>query len=133
MLSNNPYTEFDKHDFPLVVITFTGNEPTDENFRAYLDETYHLYDEKKTLAIVFDATQAPLPGFKYQKMQADWLKSHRKLMETYCRGTAYVIPNALVRGILKAIFALQKQPVPYEVFSTQEEARSWAQQQLSQG
>lgn len=130
MLTTNAYTEFDTREFPLVVIGFTGNDPTDENFQAYLDETYHLYDRQEPLAIVFDATHAPLPGFKYQKMQADWLKRHEELMRSYCVGTAYVIPNPLVRGILKAIFAIQKQPVPYEVVSSREEAKSWAQQRL---
>ncbi|MFP4090505.1 MAG: STAS/SEC14 domain-containing protein [Cyclobacteriaceae bacterium] len=125
-----PYVTFDMSLSPVVIITFTGNEPTEENFQAYLDETLHLYDHKEPLSIVFDATQAPLPGLKYQKMQADWLKRHEQLMKNYCRGTAYVIPNALVRGILKAIFALQKQPVPYEIFPRREEGIRWAEDQL---
>jgi hypothetical protein len=130
MQSTNVYTKFDTQEFPVVVITFTGNEPTDENFRAYLDETYHLYDREEALAIVFDATHAPLPGFKYQKMQADWLKKHESLMKEYCRGTAYVIANSLVRNVLKAIFTLQKQPAPYTIVSNLQEARSWAEDKL---
>jgi hypothetical protein len=125
-----PYVEFDMSLAPVILITFTGNEPTEENFRAYLDETYHLYDQQEALSLVFDATKAPLPGFKYQKMQAEWLKNHEQLMKNYCQGTAYVIPNKLVRGILKAIFALQKQPVPYEIFAEKEEAIRWAEEQM---
>jgi hypothetical protein len=124
------YTLFDERDFPLVIITFTGNKPTEANFKDYLDKTYHLYDRKQDLALIFDATHAPLPGYKYQKMQADWLKKNEGLMKTYCSGTAYVIANALVRNVLKAIFAIQKQPVPFAIFSTLEEASSWARQQL---
>jgi hypothetical protein len=63
-------------------------------------------------------------------MQADWLKKNEGLMKTYCSGTAYVIANTLVRNVLKAIFAIQKQPVPFAIFSTLEEASSWARQQL---
>jgi len=124
------YTTFDTSNFPLVIIAFTGNEATEANFSDYLTKTHQLYDAKEDLAIIFDATHATLPGFKYQKMQADWLKENEALMKNYCQGTAYIIPNLLVRGILKAIFAIQKQPVPYQVFSDYAQAEHWARQQL---
>lgn len=124
------YTLFDDREFPVVIIRFTGNKPTEASFRDYLDNTYQLYDRKQELALIFDATHAPLPGYKYQKMQADWLKEHESLMKKHCRGTAYVISNALVRGVLKAIFALQKQPVPYVIVPSLDEAKNWAREQL---
>jgi len=128
--SSSAYTVFDDREFPLVIISFTGNKPTEANFSEYLDKTFHLYDRQENLVLIFDATHARVPGFKYQKMQADWLKQHEALMKKYCRGTAYVIANSLVRNVLKAIFALQKQPVPYTIVSDLREARSWAQNKL---
>jgi hypothetical protein len=56
-----------------------------------------------------------LPGITYQKMQAKWLKEHEQLMKDYCKGTAYVLPNRIIRNVLSAIFAFQKQPVDYLV------------------
>lgn len=130
MTEEKAYAHFDTSRFPLVLITFTGNQPTEKNFTAYLDQNLHLYNAAEELALVFDARQAVLPSYKFQKMQAEWLKEHEGLMKKYCRGTAYVIPNLLVRGILKAIFAIQKQPSPYMVSSTLPEAETWALEQL---
>jgi hypothetical protein len=46
-------------------------------------------------------------------------------MQTFCMGTAYIIPNVAIRGILKMIFSFQKQPVPYKIFETEPEALTW--------
>ncbi|WP_245531131.1 hypothetical protein [Belliella baltica] len=63
-------------------------------------------------------------------MQADWLKENKNLMEDYCCGTAYVISNLAIRAILKMIFSIQKQPVPYKIFEKQEDAVAWSTEQL---
>ncbi len=46
-------------------------------------------------------------------------------------GTAYVITNIAVRAILKMIFAITPQPVPYGVYSNLADAEEWAMDQLS--
>ena len=120
-----PYAEIDESDFPIVQIRFTGNKSTDKNFQAYLDQNKACYRFRKKLAIVFDATEATIPSFSHQKMQAEWLKENKELMQQYCVVTAYVIPNLAIRAILKAIFALQKQPAAYKIFETKDEAMTW--------
>jgi hypothetical protein len=124
------YAEVDTSRFPLVYVTFTGEKANDTNFQAYLDAVRACYDRQEPLAIIFDGTNANLPGFTYQKMQADWLRKNESLMTNFCKGTAYIIPSPFVKAILKAIFALQRQPVPYEVFGTVEEGEQWVKGQL---
>ncbi|MEM0994286.1 MAG: STAS/SEC14 domain-containing protein [Bacteroidota bacterium] len=119
------YATIDSSGFPKVIISFKGNKADDANFTTYLEKTKALYDKKQKLSITFDATHATIPALKYQKQQADWLKDNRALMEDYCKGTAYVIPNPIIRNVLKAIFALQKQPVPYKTVSSLDEAAAW--------
>ncbi|HKK79816.1 MAG TPA: hypothetical protein VJ933_09310, partial [Phaeodactylibacter sp.] len=119
------YANFDHKEFPVVTVRFTGAAADEANFQAYLDELHHAYERATPFAYLFDATDAALPGFKYQKMQADWLKENEAMMKEYCRGTAYVIANPLVRTVLKGIFALQQQPVPYYITGSQEEAKAW--------
>ncbi|MDN3205253.1 DUF7793 family protein [Algoriphagus sediminis] len=125
-----PYAEIDESKFPIIYVRFTGQKSTDENFQAYLDGNKNCYRHQKKLAILFDASKASLPSFKHQKMQADWLKENEDLMREYCLGTAYVISNPAVRMILKGIFALQKQPVPYEIFGRKEDAELWLKSRL---
>lgn len=132
-MSTHPdYAIFDTTNFPTVIVSFTGSQANEENFSNYLIKTKSLYNDKRELAIIFDATDASLPGIKYQKMQAEWLKTNEALMKKYCKGTAYVISNKLVRAILTAIFKFQKQPVPYLIVPTITEAKSWSRDILKQ-
>jgi len=125
------YAIIKKESFPIVKIVFTGNKPTDQNFSRYLEEMKDLYSENKKLAIIFDATNAVLPGLKFQKMQAKWLQENEKMMKTFCVGTAYVITNGLARGVLKTIFKFQKQPVPYLVCDSIAKAETWVNQKIA--
>lgn len=124
------YAEVDAGEFPLIKVVFTGEAANAENFPLYLDEVKQNYASEQPIAIIFDATKASLPGITYQKMQAKWLKDNEQLMKDFCRGTAYVIPNLIIRNVLSAIFAFQKQPVPYTVCSTYAEAKRWSTSQL---
>lgn len=124
------YAEIDKSAFPVVLVTFTGNNAQDDNFPFYLEEVRQSYDHKNYLAIIFDATNAVFPGMSYQKMQAQWLKDNEQMMKDFCKGTAYIIPNVIIRNVLKAIFVFQKQPVPYLVCNDQQEAEAWIKTQL---
>ncbi|MEM6273131.1 MAG: STAS/SEC14 domain-containing protein [Bacteroidota bacterium] len=125
-----PYTNVNREKFPLVTITFTGAAATDENFAAYLDQLKENYRPRERFALVFDARKAKLPSFAYQRKQADWVKVNEALIAEYCVGTAYVIPGSLIRGILKAIFRLQKQPCPYVILGSPEEGNAWCQERL---
>ncbi len=127
----NKYALIKAEEFPVVVVEFTGHKATDENFAQYLEELNGLYAKKERLAILFDASNAVFPGIKYQKMQGDWLKENEQMMKDYCAGTAYVITNTIIRGVLKTIFKFQKQPVPYYICSDYVEANNWVIQKLS--
>lgn len=119
------YAIIDESDFPIIRIRFLGNKSTDQNFRTYLDETKSCYRFAKRLAIIFDASEAGIPSISHQKMQANWLRENEQLMKDFCAGTAYIIPNAAIRTILKMIFSFQKQPVPYRIFENEREANDW--------
>ena len=119
------YAEVDKTDFPIVVVTFTGSSADAENFPLYLHEIKQCYDNHNKLAIIFDATNAVFPGLNFQKMQAQWLEDNTQMMKDFCVGTAYVIPNIIIRNVLKTIFAFQRQPIPYVVCSEIATAENW--------
>lgn len=121
----NSYAIIDESSFPVIRIGFTGIKSTDQNFQSYLDQTKACYRTGKPLAIIFDASKASIPSLSHQKMQANWLKENEELMRNFCAGTAYIIPNAAIRAILKMIFSFQKQPVPYKIFEKESEAEAW--------
>ncbi|WP_395077115.1 STAS/SEC14 domain-containing protein [Flavobacterium sp.] len=120
------YAEINFSETPIISVVFTGNQATKDNFPAYLDELTSVYDERKKVIIIFDATNAVVPAVKYQKLQAEWLKKNRELMVNYCLGTVYIVPNILIRFVLKAIFTFQRQPVEYLIYNNAEEAFKYA-------
>lgn len=124
------YAIVDRDDFPIVRVTFTGTKATAENFQIYLSELKSSYNNEQKLPIIFDANKATLPGLNYQRMQAQWIKENKKMMQDYCAGTAYVISNSLIKNVLKGIFSIQKQPVPYLVCSYCSVAENWVKDQL---
>ncbi|HEX3597591.1 MAG TPA: hypothetical protein VHU80_20925, partial [Polyangiaceae bacterium] len=50
----------------------------------------------------------------------------------YNRGSALVVPNAVVRGLVTAVFWLKQPRFPTECFSTYDEAVAWARARLAQ-
>jgi hypothetical protein len=124
------YAELDSSTHPIVKVIFTGEQANDENFPFYMQEVKDIYKQKQHVALIFDATDAIFPAVKYQKMQGDWLKENEQLMKDYCLGTAYIIPNIIIRNVLKAIFTFQNQPVEYLVCKNSDDANSWVKVQL---
>lgn len=130
-VSMEKYATVDESAFPLVRITFTGSKSNDGNFQDYLDQTKNCYRHKQKFVLIFDASRASIPSFRHQKMQGDWLRENKQMVEDYCLGTAYVIPSAAIRTLLKMIFSFQRQSIPYQVFETNAEAEAWVKAVLA--
>jgi len=124
------YATFDRSTFPLVTVTFTGVKETPENFQVYLDGLLANYDRKESFGLVFDASKSLSLRPDYQLKQARWMKEHFDLIERYCVGVAYVIPNPILRQVLQLIFNLQKSPTEFKVFAEIQEAQSWLQPRI---
>ena len=124
------YATIDSSNQPTIKVVFTGEQGNDDNFPFYMQEVKAVYEQQNKVVIMFDATNAVIPALKYQKMQGDWLKENEQLMKDYCLGTAYIIPNLIIRNVLKAIFRFQKQPVAYFVCKTMNDAEFWTKEQL---
>jgi hypothetical protein len=124
------YALVDSSNLPIIEVVFTGEQANDDNFPFYMQEVKAVYKQQQKVVIIFDASNAVMPALKYQKMQGDWLKENEQLMKDYCLGTAYIIPNLIIRNVLKAIFTLQKQPVEYLVCKSIDEANTWISNQL---
>jgi hypothetical protein len=68
-----------------------------------------------------------------RKLFSEHLKRFEPHDLAYNQGSALLVPNAFVRGIVTAVFWLKPPRFPNECFATIDEARSWAEQQLSAG
>lgn len=68
-----------------------------------------------------------------RKLFSEHLKRFEPHDLAYNQGSALLVPNPFVRGIVTAVFWLKPPRFPNECFSTIEEAREWALLQLQTG
>lgn len=125
------YAIVNRERTPLITITFTGQKASAATFAAYLQELKRNYDSRTDIALIFDARKALDLNPIYQLKQAQWMAQNKALIKQYCKGVAYVIPQALLRNILGLIFKLQPNPVPFAVFEKIEEGEAWATERMN--
>jgi len=124
-----PYFVMDRSTWPVVEVKFI-DDATDDEFNRYLSALESLYEQDEPFGLLFDARDANyLPG-KYRRRQAEWIADNETMIRDQLTGTAYVITSSILRGILRTIFSIQKQPVPYTVVGTMDEARDWLADRL---
>lgn len=114
----------------MYVVTFSG-EVTDEQFRAYLSALSALMARGGVRALVYDARLAAPAPASQRRMQAEWMKLNDAAVRRSTAGIAFVVPSALVRGALTAIFWLQPLACPHLVTASFEEAFRWARGKLA--
>ena len=115
--------------FPLVQVEFHGNL-RDEDFDAYLAFLGRAHDLRQTWGLLLDGTHVRGVSALQRKRMANFLHEHDALARRHCAGTAFVIDSPLVRGTLTAIFWFQKQPTPYVIVATREQALNWLHAQI---
>jgi hypothetical protein len=115
--------------WPIVLVTFPS-QLDDDDFTNYLGALAALRSRKAPYVIVFDIAKSQQLTPKQRKMQADYIKAEAQLRELFLKGVAFVAPTAIHRGILTAIFWLQKAPVQHQAFAKLGEAVAWARSTL---
>jgi hypothetical protein len=75
---------------------------------------------------VVDLSRVQTVTAKQRKMMSDHLARFEPHDLAYNRGSAIVVPNAFLRGIVTAVFWLRPPRFPHESFATRDEAIRWA-------
>ncbi|HKU41416.1 MAG TPA: hypothetical protein VJR89_24835 [Polyangiales bacterium] len=65
-----------------------------------------------------------------RRLFGEHLKRFESHDKAYNQGSALVVPNTFVRGIVTAVFWLNPPSFPNQCFATPEAAREWAAEQL---
>lgn len=111
--------------WPVLVVRMVG-QPTDDEFAAYLDDYETIMSEHDRYGIVYvTMPDAPMTTSRHARMQAKWIAAHEEEIRQRCARVGFVLPSPLMRGVLRAILAMQSMPVPYRVFDDEELAIAW--------
>ena len=65
-----------------------------------------------------------------RRLVGEHLKRFESHDVTYNQGSALIVPNTFVRGLVTAVFWLNPPSFPNQCFATTEDAREWATQRL---
>lgn len=116
-----------------VVVTRLPAVASDEDFRSILSDFDSVYALRKPFFGIVDSRPlivAPTPT--QRRMILEWSRRRSADTETLGLGTAYVVPNPVIRAALAALSFLFEQPSPSHYVGTMDEALEHAETRLSE-
>jgi len=102
---------FDTSAYPFVRIRF--GRFGDAEFQGFMDEMEELIKRPAPRVLLIDTTNASIPTQAQRRRLTQWLSEHRERLKGDVLGVAFVVPSAVMRGVLTAMFWIQPFPAPY--------------------
>jgi hypothetical protein len=103
---------------------------TDDRLGEFLDSQTRMHRRLQRLGkqyiAVMDCSIAARLTPVQRRMYTDWLQDNDQALKECLLGAAFVMPNALVRGALTAIFWVVKLSAPHTVHRTLDGALDWS-------
>lgn len=122
--------------WPIPVLTYTGTAETDEAMHAHMQIFNAIYEaaaeRKEKIVLVTDMNQhGGKLSTPHRKITSDWLAANAALIRNNALGCVLLIPDAVTRLMMTAIFFVSPMPTEYKVFRTMGEAFDWASQKFA--
>ena len=115
---------------PHVVWVRVVGEPTDESYRAYIDDVAAAFRSQECFVMLFDTGGlANLPA-RHREMLTTWLAETEDEFKGRWLGAAFVIRQRMLRGVLSAMHWLSPPYYPHKVVATADDGWAWLQQLL---
>ena len=125
-----PPIEIDRSQSLLVVVRFHRG-PTDDEFRQYISDYLQVLEKEPRFGAVFVTTpNMPMTPPRQVRMQAQFMKEQRALIEQRVVGIAFSLPSPLMRGVLRGVLMIQHMPCPHAVVGTEAEGVAWVKARL---
>lgn len=125
-----PSIEIDRSQSLLVVVRFLRG-PTDDEFRQYLADYTKVLEAETRFGVVFaTAAGMPMTPARQVRLQAQFMKDYRELIEKKVIGIAFSLPSPLMRGVLRGVLMLQPIPCAHTVVGTEAEGVAWVKARL---
>lgn len=99
--------------------------PTDESYQQYLDDLADAFRARDRFAMVFNAGDLSRLPSRYREAQSRWLSDTQGEFEGRWVGSAFVIKNRAIRGVLMTLLWVNKPYYRVRVVQSEEEAWAW--------
>ena len=110
----------------ILLIDYHSIEPTEAEFDEYLKETEEFMMSHNHNVVIMDGTESKFLPAKLRIKQGEWMKKNFEFLKKNSPLNIFVIPNPIVKMIMRGIFVVQKPPTDYKVVGTREEALNLA-------
>lgn len=109
---------------PIVRLKYVGlySDVELEHMLHELEAVLTLSGRKVSL---LDLTKAKGATAKQRQMQAQWIGIHEQKLRRDFAAAAIVTDNALIRGVVTAVFWIRPLPLPTEITATIAQAEAW--------
>lgn len=107
-------------------VTIHSEGLSDQSFAEFLIQLEELYQTRKNIILVVDATKALHLPTPYRQRMGNWMAQNKSLIRDSCVFQIYVVHSPLVRFVLQGIFLIQKPPVSFKTMSHKGDARKLA-------
>lgn len=123
----------DESRAPLYLLSFP-TDPTDELLLEMCAARERWAARARfPVAWVCDTTNLGNATAKQRRILAEHLEKFEPHDLAWNQGSAIIVPNALLRGIVTAVFWVKSPRFPHQSFATRNEALAWATQRLQEG
>jgi hypothetical protein len=118
-------------DWPVVVVEWPERANA-AGIKLHFDEMVALLAQRPgPFAVVVDATKARGLDADLRARTAKGIEQLTQASKGRIKGIAYVVPSALMRGIITAIHWLVRAPAPTATFALRGEALRWVRERLA--
>lgn len=114
--------------YPLVIAQHVGTL-SDDAVRAQLASDHarlvqRVERSERNIAI-FDMTHMGAISPLQREAMGNFLRDNLEALRASLVGTAFIVPNMLKRGIMQAIFWVQRYPLPHTIVGDMDAALAW--------
>jgi hypothetical protein len=114
----------------LYVVTFPGSTTDDVMIAFAAAREAWATQCKSPVAWVVDLTAIREATANQRRLFAEHLARFEPHDIAYNCGSALIVPNAVLRGIVTAVFWIKRPKFPNQLFEKREDAMVWAMKQL---
>ena len=115
------WANFDKTNFPKVVITLTG-AIDEESFNHFITEWNSLIQNNENYYFIFETEKCEYVNINYLFKMAAFIKKIKALPEQKLQRSIIIIKNKALRTLLKLLFSVQSPTADVYVCNNSEEA-----------
>ena len=115
------WADFDKTNFPKVVITLSG-AIDEESFNHFIKEWTTLIQNNENYYFIFETEKCEYVNIKYLFKMAAFIKKIKVLPEQKLQRSIIIIKNKALRTLLKLLFSVQSPSADVYVCNNSEEA-----------